>query len=151
MTATAPDVPVDQRLCLALYQTSHAMDAAYRVLLDRHGLTYPQYTVVSVLRQQGPTPVTGIARRLGLSTNTVSPLLKRLERQGWVSRRRSGEDERTVLVDLTSEGRRLAEQVEDVPQRISAATGLSALEQSDLVDRLQQLTAALRGHGTQRA
>ncbi len=151
MTAGASDVPVDQRLCLALYQTSHAMDATYRLLLEQHGLTYPQYTVVSVLRQHGPTPVTGIARRLGLSTNTVSPLLKRLERQGWVSRRRSTEDERTVLVDLTTDGRRLSHDVEDVPQRISAATGLSEREQTDLVDRLHQLTASLRDHGTQEA
>lgn len=151
MNAAAPDVPVDQRLCLALYQTSHAMDATYRVLLEQHGLTYPQYTVLSVLRQHGPTPVTGIARRLGLSTNTVSPLLKRMERQSWVSRRRSEQDERTVLVDLTTEGRRLSKEIEDVPQRISAATGLSELEQTDLVDRLHQLTASLREHGTQKA
>lgn len=145
------DVPVDQRLCLALYQTSHAMDATYRAQLEQHGLTYPQYTVVSVLRQQGPTPVTAIARQLGLSTNTVSPLLKRLERQGWVSRRRSATDERTVLVDLTTEGRQLSSQVEDIPQRISAATGLSELEQTALVDKLHQLTAALRAHGPQKA
>lgn len=151
MNAAAPDVPVDQRLCLALYQTSHAMEATYRVLLEQHGLTYPQYTVMSVLRQHGPTPVTGIARRLGLSTNTVSPLLKRLERQGWVSRCRSEQDERTVLVDLTTKGRHLSREVQDVPQRISAATGLSELEQTDLVDRLHQLTAALRAHDVQTA
>ena len=151
MPAAAPDVPVDQRLCVALYQTAHAMDATYRVLLEQHGLTYPQYTVVSVLGQQGPMPVTGIGRQLGLATNTVSPLLKRLERQGWVSRRRSGQDERTVLVDLTAEGRRLTTEVADVPRRISAATGLTEREQTDLVDRLQLLAAALREHSTQTA
>lgn len=147
MPVAASDLPLEERLCLALYQTSHAMDAAYRALLEQHGLTYPQYTVLSVLRQHGPTPVTGIARQLGLSTNTVSPLLKRLEQHGWISRRRSEQDERTVLVDLTSEGRRLCRAVADVPRHISAATGLSEPEQTDLVDRLHRLTAALRSHG----
>lgn len=151
VTTTASDVPVDQRLCLALYQASHVMDATYRALLVGHGLTYPQYTVLSVLREDGPTPVTGVARRLGLSSNTLSPLLKRLEQQGLVSRRRSAQDERTVLVDLTDAGRRLGAQVDDVPQRITAASGFSEAQQADLVGTLHQLTATLRGRLTKEA
>ena len=151
VTTTATDLPVDQRLCLALYQASHAMDATYRTLLEGHGLTYPQYTVLSVLREDGPSPVTGIARRLGLSSNTLSPLLKRLEQQSLVSRRRCARDERTVLVDLTDAGRRLGAEVDDVPARITAASGLSEAQQADLVSTLHQLTATLRGRLTEEA
>ncbi|MEJ5943876.1 MarR family transcriptional regulator [Pseudokineococcus basanitobsidens] len=143
-TTTGTDVPVDQRLCLALYQASHAMDATYRVLLEGYGLTYPQYTVLSVLRQDGPSPVTGVARRLGLSSNTVSPLLKRLEAQGLLTRRRSVGDERTVLVELTDAGRRLGAEVDDVPAQITAASGLDEGQQAELVGTLHRLSATLR-------
>lgn len=135
---------MDQRLCLALYQAGHAMDAVYRELLDEHGLTYPQYTVLSVLQQDGPAPVTVLARRLGLTSSTLSPLLKRLEQQGRVTRRRACEDERTVLVDLTEQGRRVGEEVADVPQHVTAATGLAPDEQAELVSTLHRLTQALR-------
>ncbi|WP_299039354.1 MarR family winged helix-turn-helix transcriptional regulator [uncultured Pseudokineococcus sp.] len=151
MSAAESDLPVDQRLCLALYQASHAMDATYRVLLGDSGLTYPQYTVLSVLRQDGAAPVTVVARRLGLSSNTVSPLLKRMEGRGWITRRRSGEDERAVIVDLTAEGRRLGDEVGDVPRRVTDAAGLSDAQQTDLVGTLHQLAAALRAGPAQEA
>ncbi|MEJ5914657.1 MarR family winged helix-turn-helix transcriptional regulator [Pseudokineococcus sp. 1T1Z-3] len=139
-----PDVPVDHRLCLALYQASHAMDSLYRVLLDGHGLTYTQYTVLSLLAQDGPASVTSLARRLSLSSNTLSPLLKRMEQQGRVTRRRSAQDERTVLVDLAPEGRLLADELGDVQRDVTAATGLGADEQDDLVDVLGRLAGSLR-------
>lgn len=144
VSAPESELPVDQRLCLALYQASHAMDATYRVLLGESGLTYPQYTVLSVLRQDGAAPVTGVARRLGLSSNTVSPLLKRMEARGWLTRRRSVEDERTVLVELTAQGRRLGDEVDDVPRRVTDAAGLSDAQQAELVRTLHELAAALR-------
>ncbi|MEJ5887084.1 MarR family transcriptional regulator [Pseudokineococcus marinus] len=149
MAAAESEVPVDGRLCLALYRAAHAMDAIYRALLAGSGLTYPQYTVLSVLRQDGPAPVMALARRLGLSSNTVSPLLKRLEAQGLLTRDRGAQDERTVLVALTAAGRGLAEELADVPTRVTAASGLTEGEQDDLVGRLHELAGALQA-GTDR-
>jgi DNA-binding MarR family transcriptional regulator len=143
----ATDVLVDQRLCVALYQASHAMDAAYRTLLDGHGLTYLQYTVLSVLREDGAVSVTSVGRRLGLTSSTLSPLLKRLEQQGRVTRRRSVEDERTVLVELTAAGAELGAAVQDVPGRVAAATGLGDPEQAELVATLRRLADHLRRTG----
>ena len=79
MTATETDVPVDERLCVALYQAAHAMESAHRPLLRAHGLTYPQFTVLTVLDQEGAASVTAVGRRLGLTSSTLSPLLQRDE------------------------------------------------------------------------
>ena len=143
VTKRKPDDPIEQRLCVALYQASHAMNAAYRELLDPLDLTYTQYTAMSVLWQDGPTEVTKIAQRLGLESSTVSPLVKRLETRGWVNRRR-GQDERTVVVGLTPEGERLGQQARDVPRRRATITGLDEDQQAELVTQLHALTEHLR-------
>ena len=144
VTATETDVPVDERLCVALYQAAHAMESAHRPLLRGHGLTYPQFTVLAVLDQEGAASVTAVGRRLGLTSSTLSPLLQRLEQQGRVERVRSTEDERSVVVSLTADGRRVAEAVREVPVRITAAAGLAADEQAALVDTLRRLAERLR-------
>lgn len=144
MTKRKSDDPIEQRLCVALYLASHAMNAAYRDVLDPLELTYPQYTALSVLWQDGSTTVSGLAQRLGLESNTVSPLIKRLENRGWVARRRGCEDERTVVVELTPDGDRLGRQARDVPRRIAAATGLSGAQQTVMVDQLGVLANNLR-------
>lgn len=144
MSATETDVPVDERLCVALYQAAHAMESAHRPLLRAHGLTYPQFTVLAVLDQEGAASVTAVGRRLGLTSSTLSPLLQRLEQQGRVERARSTQDERSVVVSLTAEGRRVAAAVRDVPVRITAAGGLAADEQAELVATLRRLVERLR-------
>ena len=92
---------LDQQLCFALYTASRAMTSCYRPMLDALGLTYPQFLVLLVLWERGDTSVTGIGHALQLETGTLSPLLKRLEATGLITRTRQTDDERSVVVGLT--------------------------------------------------
>ena len=98
---------LDRQLCFALYSASRAMTAAYRPILTELNLTYPQYLVLLVLWEQGRVTVGRLGERLQLDSGTLSPLLKRLEANGFVRRERSLDDERLVDVTLTPAGRRL--------------------------------------------
>src|SRR5215813_1878227 len=100
---------LDRHLCFALYSASRAMTAAYRPILTELNLTYPQYLVLLVLWEQGRVTVGSLGERLQLDSGTLSPLLKRLEANGFVRRQRSSDDERVVEVVLTPAGRRLEE------------------------------------------
>ncbi|MGK2937199.1 MAG: MarR family winged helix-turn-helix transcriptional regulator [Solirubrobacteraceae bacterium] len=123
MAATPVEDPLalDRQVCFALYAASRAVTAAYRPLLEPLGLTYPQYLVMLVLWERGPLPVREIGDALRLDSGTLSPLLKRLETAGLVTRERSPEDERQVVVDLTADGRSLRARAVDVPARIVEA------------------------------
>jgi MarR family transcriptional regulator, organic hydroperoxide resistance regulator len=134
---------LDDQLCLALYRASRAMTAAYRPLLEGLGLTYPQYLVMSLLWEDGACSVGDIGRRLHLESNTLSPLIKRLESVGLLTRRRRVEDERVVLVEVTAKGRRLQSRAAGVPAQICAATGLDDAGSGRLVRRLRQLAEQL--------
>ncbi|GAA4606790.1 DNA-binding MarR family transcriptional regulator [Actinoplanes octamycinicus] len=123
---------LDQMICFQLYAASRAMTALYRPLLDPHGLTYPQYLVLRVLWHDGPTTVRDLGRTLHLDSGTLSPLLKRLETQGHLTRSRGADDERTVLVSLTASGTRLQDEIGDLTQSLLCSVNLS-------VDELAQL------------
>lgn len=112
---------LDRQVCFALYAASRAVTAAYRPLLEPLGLTYPQYLVMLVLWEGGRLQVREIGDALRLDSGTLSPLLKRLEAARLVTRERSPEDERQVVVDLTDDGRALRERAVDVPARIVEA------------------------------
>jgi MarR family transcriptional regulator, organic hydroperoxide resistance regulator len=135
---------LDEQLCFALYTASRAMTGCYRPMLDAAGLTYPQYLVLLVLWERGPTVVTGIGHALQLATGTLSPLLKRLEANGLVTCTRRFGDERAVLVSLTAAGRDLEARLADVQRRAGQATGLSRTEVAELRDTLTRLTTRLR-------
>src|ERR1700754_1768640 len=102
----AGDLPLllGNQLCFAVYSTAHAFHRFYKPLLDRLGLTYPQYLVMLVLWEQDGISVKEIGERLFLDSGTLTPLLKRLEAAGFVKRSRSSEDERQVLIALTAQG-----------------------------------------------
>lgn len=139
--AALPDiVPVDDLLCFALYSASHAFTRIYKPHLDGIGLTYPQYLVMVCLWEKDDQTVGSLGDKLALESSTLTPLLKRLEALGHVSRSRDGDDERVVRVRLTPQGRALREPARKIPGCILAATGL------DLADavRLQREVAALR-------
>lgn len=138
---------LDEQLCFALYTASRAMTSCYRPMLDALGLTYPQYLVLLVLWERGDTPVTGIGQALQLETGTLSPLLKRLEAIGLVTRTRQAGDERTVLVALTSEGCALESRAAAVHEQVGVATGMSRAEIDDLRMVLRGLTGRLRAAG----
>jgi MarR family transcriptional regulator, organic hydroperoxide resistance regulator len=136
--------PVDEQLCFAIYAASRAMTGYYRPLLDAIGLTYPQYLVMLVLWERGEATVTGIGQALQLETGTVSPLLRRLEALGLVRRNRQVDDQRSVLVSLTSAGRALERDVISTQNRVGEATGLSRAESVQLREALHGLTGRLR-------
>jgi MarR family transcriptional regulator, organic hydroperoxide resistance regulator len=101
------DPLLPEMICFALYSANHAMQRVYQPLLARHDLTYPQYLVLVTLWTRQDTSVGDLGRALQLDTNTLTPLLKRMEAQGLVTRRRSAQDERQVRVTLTAKGRAL--------------------------------------------
>jgi DNA-binding MarR family transcriptional regulator len=136
---------LDHQICFSLHAATRAFNGVYRSALQDLGLTYPQYLVMLVLWEHGELPVKRIGELLRLDSGTLSPLLKRLESAGYVERRRSAEDERSVTARSTDAGAALREQALRVPRRIAAATGLSLDEIRDLRARLHALTAALDG------
>lgn len=119
------DIPLDQQLCFALYGASMAIGRAYKPLLDRLDITYPQYLVLSTLWEGGPQSVGAIADRLALESSTVTPLVKRLEHSGFVVRNRNPEDERQVVVSLTPQGTALREKARCLGETLFAAAGMT--------------------------
>jgi DNA-binding MarR family transcriptional regulator len=140
----AAAITLDERLCLALYTASRSMTARYRVALEDLGLTYPQYLVMVLLWEQPSVPVGRIGERLSLESSTLSPLLKRLEAMGLISRTRDRSDERLVIIGLTRAGRRLQERASAVTLDVCLASGLTLDEQSALVSQLRTLDDKLR-------
>src|ERR1700744_1929082 len=112
------------QLCFAVYSTAHAFNKVYKPLLDPLGLTYPQYLVMLILWDEDEVTVKDLGQRLQLDSGTLTPLLKRLEAKGRVTRRRSQADERRVVVTLTEEGRVLNGKAAGVPRDLLCATGL---------------------------
>jgi DNA-binding MarR family transcriptional regulator len=131
---------LDDQLCFALYAAQRAVTAAYRPLLEKLGLTYPQYLVLLVLWERGETTVKELAAALRLDYGTVSPLLKRLDSAGLVRRERAAHDERSVLVACTGRGEELRERAARVPGALRAATGLEDAEITRLREELWRLT-----------
>jgi MarR family transcriptional regulator, organic hydroperoxide resistance regulator len=134
---------LDRQLCFALYSASRAMTAAYRPILTELNLTYPQYLVLLVLWEEERVTVGRLGERLQLDSGTLSPLLKRLEANGFVRRERSSDDERLVDVTLTPAGRRLQRKAQCIPEELFSATGMSEHEAADLRDAVRHLTDAL--------
>src|SRR5206468_2248920 len=126
----APDqlLRLDNQLCFALYSASLAMTKLYKPLLDELGITYPQYLVMLVLWENDGLPVSGIGERLSLDSGTLTPLLKRLEASGLVSRIRDVRDERRVHITLTAAGRRMKQRALKIPGCVIEATQCSLPE-----------------------
>jgi DNA-binding MarR family transcriptional regulator len=133
---------LEQMICFQLYAASRAMTALYRPHLDAVNLTYPQYIALRVLWHQGPVTVRTLGRTLHLDSGTLSPLLKRLETQGHIRRERGTADERTVWIHLTDSGRRLRDQLDDLPRRAACDTALTPADH----EYLQDLLGRIRGN-----
>ncbi len=121
------------------------MNKCYRPLLDRIGLTYSQYTVMLVLWETDDMALRDLGQLLHLDSGTLSPLLKRLERQDVITRRRDAADERILRVALTDKGRDLRSQAKKVQAEVEAMTGLSRQELVELRDQLNDLSQHMRG------
>jgi DNA-binding MarR family transcriptional regulator len=130
---------LDNQICFAIYSTAHAFNRVYKPMLDRLGLTYPQYLVMLVLWERDGVPVKEIGERLFLDSGTLTPLLKRLEHAGFIKRTRSTEDERQVLIGLTPHGQALRDKARSVPPSILAATQCSVTELSAVKNEIVAL------------
>lgn len=135
--------PTDM-LCFALHSAAHAVHAAYAPLLSPLGLTYPQYLVLSALTVRDDQTVSEIGAEVRLESNTLTPLLKRMETAGWLTRRRDSQDERQVRISLTEDGRALAEEAAGIPRAFAAKTGLTVDQIIDLRDVLAVLRDRLK-------
>jgi DNA-binding MarR family transcriptional regulator len=136
--------PFDRFLCFAAYSTSLAFNRLYKSVLDDLGLTYPQYLVIVALLHRDGQAVSELGDALFLESNTLTPLIKRLEAAGLVTRQRDSADERVVRVSLTAQGRGLADRIACVPTDILKATGTSVEELSALQQGLMKLGDNLR-------
>lgn len=134
---------IDLQMCFALYSASLSMTKAYKPLLAELKLTYPQYLVLLVLWEKDAVTVNSLGERLFSDSGTLTPLLKRLEKLGFIQRQRSAEDERKVIVSLTKEGKQLQKQAASVPVQISCNTGCSLAELLLLNEQLISLRTAL--------
>ncbi len=130
---------VDDLLCFLVHSTGAAFNRVYRKPLERLGLTYPQYLVMLTLWTDDALSVGQIGDRLRQDSNTLTPLLKRLEGLGFVTRTRSAADERRVVVRLTAEGRRLRESVAEVVGCVRETVGLDEGDLAQLMERIRSL------------
>jgi DNA-binding MarR family transcriptional regulator len=131
---------LDDQLCFALYAASMAVGRAYKPMLDALGITYPQYLVLHALWEEDARTVGTIAERLALESSTVTPLVKRLEAAGHVTRRRDSRDERQVRVALTDSGLALRERCGCLGETLVARSGMSLAQ----IDALNRQVSALR-------
>ncbi len=138
---------LSDQLCFALYAASRAMTAAYAPLLEPLGLTYPQYLAMLVLWENDGLSVKRIGEELTLDSGTLTPLLKRLESQGLVTRRRSTADERVVEIFLTVEGKQLEERARSIPEKLGCRFGISIEQVVKLREELEALTRTIRAQG----
>jgi DNA-binding MarR family transcriptional regulator len=138
-----PLLHLDEQLCFAIYSAGLAMNKVYRRALQDLELTYPQYLVLLVLWEADGQTVSALGKRLGLDSATLTPLLKRLEAAGLISRERDRADERSVIIGLTPAGRKLRTRAHTVPQCIFDAAGCSLEDARSLKTGLETLRTHL--------
>lgn len=134
---------LDDQFCFAVYSTAHALNRAYKPLLDRLGVTYPQYLVLLALWGEDGRSVGSLGEQLMLESSTLTPLLKRMEAAGLLKRERNPEDERQVTIRLTAKGRKLRDRAKAVPKSILGATRCDARTLGELRDRVTAVRDAI--------
>lgn len=139
----ADDLHLSSQICFAVYSAAHAFNRIYKPLLDRLGLTYPQYLVLLLLwEQDGPT-MKSLGQRLYLDSGTLTPLLKRLEAAGLVRRARDAHDERLMRINLTEAGAALRDKATPFPNEVVCASGQPAERLMALRDDILALRDSL--------
>ena len=133
------------QLCFRLYTATRLITQAYRPLLEPLGLTYPQYLVMMVLWEQDNLTVGDICRRLMLDTNTLTPMLQRMEREGLVVRTHGISDGRQTLVSLTKKGIHLENRAKDIPECIEQNWHGDTLSQEQLTDMVTSIDTLIKG------
>ena len=139
-----PALPIAEMICFSLYSATHAMQHAYKPLLEALGLTYPQYLALVALWGEDGQTVGQLGQALQLESNTLTPLLKRMEAQGLVGRARDSRDERQVRVTLTEAGRDMQAHAAEIPRCILEKSGMSLAALTTLRDQVSALRDQLR-------
>lgn len=145
MSASQDSLQLDKQLCFAIYAAGHAFTRFYKPRLDALGITYPQYLVFLVLWEQDGLTVRALGEKLFLDSGTLTPLLKRLEALGYLTRRRDEEDERLVRIELTGEGRALRQKALAVPLQVAGASGMGLEAMIAMKTELDALRVRLEG------
>ena len=135
---------LDSQLCFAVHSAAHAFTQAYKPLLTRLGLTYPQYLVMLLLWERDDRSVGELSEPLFLDSGTLSPLLKRLQAAGYVTRAPDPRDERVTRVALTAQGAALRDEARGIPKAILRASGLEIDQLIALRDSIRRLGQSLR-------
>lgn len=144
--ATASPLQLREFLCFAVYSASHAFNRVYQPLLKELGLTYPQFIVLILLWGEDGRTVGELGQNLFLQSNTLTPLLKRLETLGYIKRRRDAADERQVRIHLTDAGRKLHARASDIVRNVRHATGLQNRQMDQLLAEIGALRESLEKH-----
>jgi DNA-binding MarR family transcriptional regulator len=148
MTQNLPTPPASEPfadfICFSVYSANLAFNRLYKGLLDQYGLTYPQYLVLVALRQRDAQTVGELGDLLHLESNTLTPLLKRMEAAGLLDRARDAADERVVRIRLTAEGSDKAAAINCIPDQVVAGTGMSSEALTLLSRQLDELATGLR-------
>ena len=135
---------LENQLCFPVYAASRLIIREYQPHLERLGITYPQYLVLMLLWETDGRTVNEIAQALILNTNTVTPILKRMEAMGLIARQRSAEDERRVIVSLTPKGMQLREEAARIPEQLVEGLVTDEMNLEDLHRLKEQLYAMIR-------
>jgi len=143
------ELQLDRQICFRLYTAARLVTQVYTPMLSQLGITYPQYLVLMVLWEKDCQPVNDIAHRLLLETNTVTPLLQRMEKQGIVKRQRGEEDRRQQIVSLTERGRAMEQEAyELIPAGMGKELKKCPLKVDDYVSLARQLDAIIESLST---
>lgn len=145
-----PAPKISDLVCCAIYAAGHAFNRVYKPLLEPLGLTYPQYLVMIALWEQDDQTVGALGERMSLESNTLTPLLKRMEAAGHIRRTRDARDERQVRIRLTAEGERLRTEASGIPGCVLEATGMSVEDLIRLRTQLGALRDALESYDASR-
>jgi len=130
---------LSNQVCFPIYAASRLITREYQPLLDKLGITYPKYLVLMVLWETNTITVNEISKKLILNTNTVTPLLKRMEVLGLISRKRSESDERKVMINLTQKGKELREQAAEIPAQLVQKLNVEDLDINNIIDLRDKL------------
>jgi len=142
------ELKLDNQICFRIYTSSRLIIQAYTPILNKLGITYPQYLVMMVLWEKDVQPVNDIAHKLMLETNTVTPLLQRMEKLGIISRKKGEKDKRQQIVSLTEKGKAMEQQAYDtIPAGMGeqlSACPLKMCDYSDLAEKLDSIIETLK-------
>lgn len=134
---------LSNQLCFPIYAASRLITREYQPYLDKLGITYPQYLVLMVLWETDIISVNEISKKLILNTNTITPLLKRMEMQGILKRHRSESDERKVIVELTPKGKQMKNEAATIPRELAAGLISDSLKIEEMIDLKQKLESII--------